>query len=214
MKFLSLMVAVTLAAAGIWSTPASTSAPIPEVQVKRDRALFIYGPMVYTNISVPGFFAQADRIQSDPSTSPVFVVISSEGGDIEVGKAMQYRVNLLKAKGINVICAVVDSSQSAAFYMMVTCSRRVTLKSAKFMMHQIRWAISGAVLNSGQLTKAAAELDLVNNYTLQELIGSMKPPKPTQFKEDFFATKEWTGEQLAKEFPNWIQMVDTIIYID
>jgi hypothetical protein len=82
------------------------------------------------------------------------------------------------------------------------------------MMHQIRWAISNAVLNAAQLTKASAELDLVNNFTISELVGSMKPPSPTKFREDFFATKEWTGEQLVNEYPGWIGLVDTIIYVD
>lgn len=214
MKFIMPILALSIVFAGFWSAPASTQSPAPNVLVKRDRTLFIYGPLVGSNVAVPSFFAQAERLLADPSNTPVYVVLSSDGGDIEVGKAMQNRMDNLTAKGIQVTCVIVDSAQSAAFYLLAGCSKRLSLKSARFMMHQIRWAITNALLSASELSQAAAELDMLNNATVAQLIVSMKPPMQTKFRDGFFATKEWTGEQLAKEFPSWIQLVDTIVYID
>jgi ATP-dependent protease ClpP protease subunit len=213
MNSVPFLASVLLVAAGFWAAPSPTS-PISNVLIKRDRALFIYGPLTGSNLSVPSFFSQAERLRENPSTSPVYVLVSSEGGDIDIGRQMHLRLNQLKLKGIDVVCTVVDTAQSAAFYLLPGCSRRLTLKSSKFMMHQIRWSITNALLNAQDLARGAAELDMLNNSTVRDLILSMKPPLQKKFQDDYFATKEWTGEQLAKEFPNWIQLVDTIIYVD
>lgn len=211
MNYMSIIPALLLVGAVLTAGPKPDQLPT-NILVKRDRALYLTG-----TIGAPSqvmFMSQLRHLVTIETKEPAYVLVSSLGGDIEYVKQMQTGIEVLKSKGVFVTCIVVDNAQSAALSFLTSCNKRVALATARFMMHQVRAVMPGIGVSSQELKQLAGEVDQLNESTVAELIASMKPPLHKKFREEFFRTKEWTGEQLAKEYPGWVGLVDTIEYVD
>jgi ATP-dependent protease ClpP protease subunit len=133
-----------------------------------------------------------------PKDLPIRLIVSSEGGDVHLGMAIQSTIHDIRRAGRKVIGHVAGQAYSAAFDIIQACDWRTCEPYAGLMIHGQQKGSedsSGNMIDTGRFNKA---LDKAQ-YTLL----SQRTGRPVEFYQKKTDNKSWyltAPEALAEGF--------------
>lgn len=153
---------------------------------------------------------QIERLSSE-SKDPIYLIINSPGGSVNAGLQVAQSLDMARARGTKVVCAVGFMAASMAFQLLPHCSERYALPNTLLLFHPSRVLIMMGALTADQASGLATDMKKIDTRGLKEISEMMKPKSQDWLNYNFKKETLWTATDLVAETSDgWLNIVDII----
>ena len=131
----------------------------------------------------------------------VFIFINSPGGAVIPGNIFVQAMEVVKARGGTINCAVSNIAASMAMHILAHCSTRHILAGGYLLFHEVRASVPRAISPSEATTLLEA-LHAISFYLEEYLIGVLRTDRVFYDRHNKAETL-WSAELFALMFPNF-----------
>ena len=197
MKFLSLAFAALLFSGPCFAKSSPTLDP--------KRTLTIVGEVGGNMIPLAQRMVELSKTPGD-----IDIVISSPGGSVAAGTFFITALELARARGSNVRCYVTGLAASMAFQIFAHCDERYALPTAYLLWHPVRAGFFMASFTPDQAAQLAEDLKRTEKWATNDLISRFFEHREKYFWKHYHAETLFIAEDLAKEVPGLVDIVDDV----
>jgi ATP-dependent protease ClpP protease subunit len=141
------------------------------------------------------------------STSPIYVLINSGGGDVLAGLQFVSAIKAAQSLGVRVRCFVPNIAMSMAFVILSECSERYALKYSLLLFHPMRISLMGSY-KADDLADFSNGLSLLEEPLIRTMIRKTGLPR-AMFLRNYKAETIWTAETFKLFSPKFLKIVDS-----
>ncbi len=130
----------------------------------------------------------------------VDIFINSPGGEVDSGIVILNAMDLVKARGKVIRCAVGVLSASMAMHILGKCDERYAFENSLLLFHEI---YTGGFKITEKTARQIAETMRVLSEKLDRDLRKALGASKDNYTKHLEAETMWTGYQMGKEFPNF-----------
>lgn len=172
--------------------------PIDEkLQALADKGILMVGGPMGEGASNVLFLSMSALYMANPN-KPIWIVMKSEGGDVDEGLAMIDTIRAFVKKGAQVNIVGVGLIASMAAGVMQAGVKRYALPLTQFMIHEVSQMII-ARENASETEDRAAEIKRINNIYLG-IISQRAGLDPARLASDVHKKDLWLSAEGALKF--------------
>lgn len=178
---------------------------ITPLHVPFKSTVFLSGPMNLKQVeSTLGHLGKIPLVKG----LKINILINSQGGLVDGGKAIERSIWKLRGFGVLVDCIVDGQAYSAAFYLLMACDNRYVTSRSYLLFHQVRMAYSGVLVDEQELEADLKELKKSNQEYIRLLITHLR--NEALIIQHYYKETEWTVPDFKAAFPGFIQEIESV----
>lgn len=141
-----------------------------------------------------------EQLSLRPDVKDINIFINSPGGEVELGLVLINALDIAKARGKTIRCAVGIMAASMAMHFLGQCDERYAFKNSLLLFHEI-YSGGGKITEkkARQMAEGMRVLSEKLDAELRRALGASKDKYQTHLE----AETMWTGYQLKEEFPKF-----------
>jgi ATP-dependent protease ClpP protease subunit len=159
----------------------------------------IIGEVGSSVIGQAGFVEQITN-EAEPS-KVLHIFINSPGGSVVAGNIFIQSMEVAKARGWKIECAVSNIAASMAMHILTHCDKRVILQNGYLLFHEARVQVGGA-MTAREMRRNAQSMDAMT-YELEEYMIDELGCSPAFYREHNEGETMWTAATFKQAFPKF-----------
>lgn len=153
--------------------------------------------------------SEAAKIEKQAGSPVIRILINSPGGAVVTGQIFVQAMELAKARGSKIECAVSNIAASMAFHVLAHCDSRYLLRYSMLLFHPVRVEFQGA-LTPEDLRRMYANMTILTMELDEDLRLALGKGDYEKFNQ--WETL-WTPHTLLMNFPEFSFSIVTDIKI-
>lgn len=173
---------------------------------KGERTLYVIGPVDGSMLQLAN---KIERLSAE-SNKDIHIMINSPGGAVVVGLQIIQAIDIARARGVKVVCAVGVLAASMAFQLLPHCSERYAMKRSLLLFHPARAMVRGGITGE-QALMIGKELARIDGRAAAENEAMMGSLERGWMARHFRNETLWEAKDLVSETKNnWLTIVDIL----
>jgi ATP-dependent protease ClpP protease subunit len=153
--------------------------------------------------------SQAQKLNKLAGESTIYVLINSPGGSVLVGNVFIQAMEMAKARGSTIECAVTNLAASMGMHILAHCDKRYVLTGGILLFHEARVGVQGN-LTARELLALARSMEAMVFY-LEEYMVDKLGCDPTFYRVHNEGETMWSAEYFVQFFPKFkLKIVESI----
>ena len=199
-RILAMSAAIMFLAFGIMAFLASQAEGAETtIDWSKDTVIPVVGEVDSQLIGQAGFIE--NLINEDKPDKVIKIFINSPGGSVIAGNIFIQSMEVAKARGFRIKCAVSNIAASMAMHILTHCNERYVLKGGYLLFHEARVQVGG-IMTSREMRRMAQSMDVMT-YTLEEYMVDQLGCTPSFYREHNEGETMWTAETFQQNFPKF-----------